>query len=89
MSGAAYGQSPVQNVDGGTPARGPGKPVTIPLTIRVSSDQNVPELTTVDLTVSEDGEPQQSLSIRAIPNSPITLAVLIQDDLVPSVANEI
>lgn len=89
MSGAAYGQSPVQNVDGGTPARGPGKPVTIPLTIRMSSDQNVPELTNVDLTVSEDGEPQQILSIRAIPNSPITLAVLIQDDLVPSVANEI
>ena len=89
MSGAVYGQPPTQNVDGGTPSRGPGKPVTIPLTIRMSSDQNMPELTNVDLTVSEDGEPQQILSIRAIPNSPITLAVLIQDDLVPSVANEI
>jgi hypothetical protein len=88
MSGAAYGQSPPQNVDGGTPSRGPGKPVTIPLTIRMNSNQN-PELTNIDLIVSEDGEPQQILSIRAIPNSPITLAVLIQDDLVPSVANEI
>ena len=88
MSGAAYGQPPTQNVDGGTPSRGPGKPVTIPLTIRMNSDQN-PELTNIDLIVSEDGEPQQILSIRAIPNSPITLTVLIQDDLVPSVANEI
>ena len=87
MSGAVYGQPPAQNVDGG-PSRGPGKPVTIPLTIRMNSDQN-PELTNIDLIVSEDGEPQQILSIRAIPNSPITLAVLIQDDLVPSVANEI
>ena len=88
MSSTAYGQSPTQNVDGGTPSRGPGKPVTIPLTIRMNSDQNT-ELTSIDLVVSEDGEPQQILSIRAIPNSPITLAVLIQDDLVPSVANEI
>ena len=89
MSGAAYGQPPTQNVDAGTPSRGPGKPVTIPLTIRMNSNSEVTELTNVDLTVNEDGEPQQIISIRAIPNSPITLAVLIQDDLVPSVANEI
>lgn len=89
MTGAAYGQPPTQNVDGGTPPRGPGKPVTIPLTIRMSSEGTTPELTNIELTVSEDGEPAQIISIRAIPNSPITLAVLIQDDLVPSVANEI
>ena len=90
MSGAAYGQPPTQNVDSGTPSRGPGKPVTIPLTIRMSSDEAIPELTNIDLTVSEDGEPQQILSIRGVgTNSPITLAVLIQDDLVSSVANEI
>ena len=89
MSGAVLGQ-PAQNVDGGTPSRGPGKPVTIPLTIRMTSDEAIPELQTIDLTVSEDGEPQQILSIRGVgTNSPITLAVLIQDDLVPSVANEI
>ena len=90
MSGAAFGQPPAQNVDGGAPSRGTGKPVTIPLTIRTSSDEAITELTNIDLTVSEDGEPQQILSIRGIgTNSPITLAVLIQDDLVPSVANEI
>jgi VWFA-related protein len=88
MSGAAYAQPPTQNVDGGVPSRGPGKPVTIPLTIRMSSDEGT-ELTNIDLTVTEDGDPQQIISIRAIPNSPITLAVLIQDDLIPSVANEI
>jgi VWFA-related protein len=90
MSGAAFAQPPTQNVDGGTPSRGPGKPVTIPLTIRTGADQDLPELQTIDLTIHEDGEPQQILSIRGVgTNSPITLAVLIQDDLVPSVANEI
>lgn len=89
MSGAAYGQPPTQNVDGGAPPRGPGRPVTIPLTIRMKSEEEALELTNIDLTVSEDGEPQQIISIRGVTNSPITLAVLIQDDLVPSVANEI
>ncbi|HET7114782.1 MAG TPA: hypothetical protein VFI57_14140 [Pyrinomonadaceae bacterium] len=90
MSGAAYGQPPTQNVDGGAPSRGTGRPVTIPLTIRMSSSEAVVELQSIDLTVSEDGEPQQILSIRGVgTKDPITLAVLIQDDLVPSVANEI
>ena len=90
LSGAAYSQPPTQNVDGGVPSCGPGKPVTIPLTIRMSSDEAMPELQNIDLVVSEDGEPQQILSVRGVgTNSPITLAVLIQDDLVPSVANEI
>lgn len=89
MSGAAYGQPPAQNVNGGVPPR-PGKPVTIPLTIHTPTDEVTPELQNIDLTVSEDGEPQTILSIRGIgTNSPITIAVLIQDDLVPSVANEI
>src|SRR5687768_8544901 len=89
MSGAAFGQPPAQNVNGGVPPR-PGKPVTIPLTIHTPADEVTPELQNIDLTVSEDGEPQTILSIRGIgTNSPITIAVLIQDDLVPSVANEI
>jgi len=88
MSQAAYAQ-PQQNVDGGTPPRGPGRPVTIPLTIRMNPDESVPELTNIDLTVREDGEPQTILSIRGLSNSPITLAVLIQDDLLPPVSNEI
>ena len=91
MSGAAYGQPPKHIGEGGAAANGPGKPVTIPLTIRMnSSAEAIPELTNIDLVVSEDGEPQQILSIRSVgSNSPITLAVLIQDDLVASVANEI
>lgn len=91
MSHTAFGQPPTPtNIDASAPSRGPGRPVTIPLTIRVKPDETVPELQNIDLTVSEDGEPQTILSIRGIgTNSPITLAVLIQDDLVPSVANEI
>lgn len=70
----------------------PGQPVTIPLTIKINKRQLEPEteLQNIDLTISEDGEPQTILSIRGVgTNSPITLAVLIQEDLVPSVGNEI
>ena len=69
-------------------ARGPGKPVTVPVTIRVNEASEF-ELQNIDLTISEDGEPQTIISIRGFGNSPITLAVLIQEDLVPSVGNEI
>jgi VWFA-related protein len=66
-------------------------PVTIPVTIRVKG--RVPpesELRPVDFTVSEDGQPQTILSIRAMgTNSPINLLVLIQDDVVSTVALEI
>ncbi|HEU4713330.1 MAG TPA: hypothetical protein VFS76_17285 [Pyrinomonadaceae bacterium] len=90
MTQAAYAQPPQQNIDGGAPPRGAGRPVTIPLTIRMNEDETIPELQNIDLTVREDGEPQTILSIRGLgTNSPITLAVLIQDDLVPSVSNEI
>lgn len=85
------GQSPIIN-GANTSRTNPGKPVTIPLTIKINKRQLEPdtELQTIDLTVSEDGEPQTILSIRGMgTNSPITLAVLIQEDLVPSVGNEI
>ena len=82
----AFGQA--QNIAGANTARNPGKPVTIPLTIRLKEERE-PELQNIDLVVSEDGEPQTILSIRGEGNSPITLALLIQEDLVPSVANEI
>jgi VWFA-related protein len=66
-------------------------PVTIPVTIRVKG--HVPpesELRPVDFTISEDGEPQTILSIRAMgTSSPINLLVLIQDDVESSVALEI
>ena len=67
------------------------RPVTIPVTIRVKG--RVPpesELRPVDFTISEDGDPQTILSIRAMgTNSPINLLVLIQDDVVSTVALEI
>jgi len=87
MSQSALGQAASVNSNGAPPA--PGKPVTIPLTIRVKEETEF-ELQNIDLTISEDGEPQTIISLRGIgTNSPITLAVLIQEDLVPSVSNEI
>lgn len=87
----AAAQTPA--MDGANTARSnQGKPITIPLTIKINSRQLEPEteLQNIDLTVSEDGDPQTILSIRGVgTNSPITLAVLIQEDLVPSVGNEI
>lgn len=66
------------------------RPMTIPVSIRVKGGKPESELQTVDFVVTEDGEPQTLLSIRALPtNSPLTLAVLIQDDLVSSISNEI
>lgn len=68
---------------------GAARPVTIPLTIRVKGTPSEVELQPVDLAVIEDGDPQTILSIRAMGTaSPITLMVLVQDDVVPSVALE-
>src|SRR6185295_17185215 len=85
----AYAQR--QTMAASTPSGSPGRPVVIPVSIKVKeSVASETELQNIDLVVSEDGEPQSILSIRGSgTNSPITLAVLIQDDLVPSVANEI
>ena len=85
LSSSAFAQS----TDGNGASRGPGKPMTVPVTIRVKEDAEL-ELQSIDLSISEDGEPQTILSIRSIgTNAPITLGVLIQEDLVPSVGNEI
>lgn len=78
-----------QSINGANSARGTGRPVTIPLTIKIDSERSDPELQSIDLTVSEDGEPQTIISIRSMGTSPLTLAVLVQEDLVPSVRNEI
>src|ERR1044071_2010767 len=87
MSQSALSQAP--SINGNSAGGGPGNPVTIPLTIRVKEETEF-ELQNIDLTISEDGEPQTIISLRGIgTNSPITLAVLIQEDLVPSVGNEI
>ena len=85
FSTSVFGQPP-QNVASNNGARS-GKPVTVPVTIRVKEET---ELQNIDLTIHEDGEPQTIISVRGIgTDSPITLAVLIQEDLVPSVGNEI
>ncbi len=69
---------------------GPARPVTIPITIKVKGTPREVELQTVDLSVIEDGDPQTILSIRAMgTNSPISLFVLIQDDVVHSIGLEI
>lgn len=69
----------------------PARPMIIPLTVRVKGEipASETELQTVDLTVSEDGEPQTILSVRAVgTSSPINLFVLIQDDVVSSIGLE-
>jgi len=79
-----------QTIASSNTSRNPGRPMTIPLTIKLKEPLQEPELQNIDLTISEDGDPQTITSIRgAGTNSPITLAVLIQDDLVSSVSNEI
>lgn len=71
-------------------ARGAVRSVTIPISIRVRGPQARMELQALDFSVREDGEAQQVLSVRAMgTNSPLTVAVLIQDDVVPSIGNEI
>jgi VWFA-related protein len=67
-------------------SRGAPRPVTIPVTIKVSQPET--EIRVVDLMVREDGEVQSLLSIRRPADNPVTLAVLLQDDLVSSISNE-
>jgi len=70
--------------------RGEVRTVTIPITLRMPEREAAGELQYLEnLEVFEDGEKQEILSMRGAPRSPMTLAVLVQDDLVSSVANEI
>lgn len=90
---SAFSQPQTAVVGGNGNPGGPGKPVTIPVTIRTKEEaaERTEEtyFQNIDLVISEDGDPQTIISVRGITNSPITLAVLIQEDLVPSVGNEI
>lgn len=66
--------------------------VTIPITIRHRSGSAAQrELQQIGgLTVHEDGDEQKILSIRAYgTETPISVAILVQDDVVASVSNEI
>jgi len=87
ISEPAFGQT--QAINGATSSGTPGRPVTIPVTIKVNEKTEVAELQNIDLTISEDGDPQTIISLRGFGNSPVTLAILIQEDLVPPVGTEI
>ena len=64
--------------------------VTIPVTLRLPERGPQSEVHYLnDLQVFEDGERQEVLAMRGEGRSPLTLAVLIQDDLVSSMSNEI
>lgn len=73
--------------------RGGVRPVTIPITVRQrgASSAAQQELQNIGIiTVQEDGEEQRILSIRAVgTDTPISVAILIQDDVVTSISNEI
>jgi VWFA-related protein len=75
-------------------ARGDGRrdvrTVTIPVTVSLPERAPQTEVRYLDdLQVFEDGEKQEILATRGAGRSPLTLAVLIQDDLVSSLSNEI
>ncbi|MBA2341108.1 MAG: VWA domain-containing protein [Pyrinomonadaceae bacterium] len=67
--------------------RGTSRTITVPLTLR--SGELTRQLQPADFTVYENGEAQQVLSVRSIDRAPLSLAVLIQDDVVSSVGNDI
>lgn len=69
--------------------RGPERPVTIPVTVRARQSRPHKEVRLVDLIVREDGDEQVHISIRSLDTAPLSIAVLVQDDLVSSVSNEI
>lgn len=63
--------------------------VTIPVTLSPRSSHKGPEVVSVDFNVLENGESQTVLSVRGGDNVPLSLAILIQDDVVSSISNEI
>ena len=64
------------------------RPVTVPVTIRLRESSREKEIQVVDFIVHEDGEMQDVLSIRRPNEVPLTLALLLQDDLVSSVGSD-
>src|ERR1044072_3553624 len=63
--------------------RGAPKPVTVPISIRLRGGAPT-EMRFIDFLLREDGEGEQEVSRRTPFDSPMTLAVLFQDDLVSS-----
>ena len=75
--------APVSAQDG--KPRGIPKPVTVPISIRLRDPAPV-EMRIIDFLLREDGDVQQEVSRRTPVDSPMTLAILFQDDLVSSSA---
>jgi len=71
---------------GGRKGRGAPRPVTIPVTIKVHKPEV--EIRVVDFMLREDGDVQSLLSIRRPADNPVTLAFMMQDDLVSSIGTE-
>src|SRR5215471_11801353 len=69
-------------------SRGTPKPVTVPISIRLRGS-STEEMRIVDFLLREDGDVQQEISRRSPLDSPMTLAILFQDDLVSSAAIDI
>ncbi len=67
---------------------GSAKPVTVPVTIRLRESKPGVEMRFADYLLREDGDIQTPLSMRSREDSPMWLAILIQDDLVSSISNE-
>lgn len=67
---------------------GGARPVTVPVTIRLRERKREVEMRFVDYILKEDGEIQTILSMRGPSDNPITMAILLQDDLESSVSNE-
>lgn len=65
--------------------------MTIPVTVRLPEGrEQQQEMSSIDvLTVFEDSEPQETLAIRGATQSPLTMAILIQDDLASPAGGEI
>ncbi len=91
LSTTVAGQRRADDATPGRDRRGSVRSVTIPVTVRLPEKRaEQGELQYIDaLTLFEDGEPQEILATRGAPSARLTLAVLIQDDLVGSVNNEI
>jgi hypothetical protein len=92
MAYAVPASSVMGQSERGKKDHGQVRPVTIPITPRIKGmkrPQGEEFITLGDVIVKEDGEERKVLSTRGIGNSPLALAVLIQDDVVPSISNEI
>lgn len=79
-----------ENTPEGKKDRGQVKSVTIPVTPRFRGPKKQEEIVSLgNLTVREDGEEKRVTSVRSVGTNPMAFAVLIQDDVVPSVSNDI